>query len=67
MKLRNTLVVRQLVIANWSTDDNPETLHYSTLAVGDDGVVYRYDPKCSGWIPWPMDIATCREDHKARR
>lgn len=40
---------------------------YSTLGLSEDGCVYRYDPKCEGWIPWSMKVAGCRNDHKAKR
>jgi hypothetical protein len=40
---------------------------YSVLGLGTNGVVYRYDPKCEGWIEWPMTVATCRTEHKAKR
>jgi hypothetical protein len=40
---------------------------YSTLGLGTDGIVYRYDPKCEGWIPWSMKIAGCRASHKGKR
>jgi hypothetical protein len=45
-----TLKLKQLVIAPFSAPGFP--LSYSTLGLGIDGVVYRYDPKCEGWIPW---------------
>jgi hypothetical protein len=60
------LKVAQLVIAQWKAE-GVDHLNYSTLAVGRDGNVYRYDSKCEGWIPWPMDIVDCRTDHPNKR
>ena len=54
----------QLVIAPFATETGSS---YSTLGLGADGVVYRYDPKCEGGIPWSMTIAGCRDDHKGKR
>jgi hypothetical protein len=54
----------QLVIAPFEIGGNQT---YSTLGLGTDGVVYRYDPKCDGWIPWSMKVAGCRMDHKGKR
>lgn len=54
----------QLVIAPFS---NAQGSTYSTLILADDGGVYRYDPHCEGWIPWPMTVADCRMEHKGKR
>jgi hypothetical protein len=59
------LKLKQLVIAPFSAPGFP--LSYSTLGLGIDGVVYRYDPKCEGWIPWNMQVVGCRSTHKAKR
>lgn len=56
--------MQQIAAAPFSTKAGHS---YSVLGLGVDGVVYRYDPQCEGWIPWPMKVATCRESHKARR
>lgn len=58
------LKFKQLVIAQWEGETG---MTYSTLALGEDGYVYRYDPKCQGWIQWSMVEATCREDHPGKR
>lgn len=58
------LKVKSLHIAQW---DSPKGRTYSTLAVGTDGKVYRYDPKCEGWIAWSMKIAGCRAKHPGKR
>lgn len=55
---------KQLVIAPFGTDGNRT---YSTLILGEDGCVYRYDPGCEGWIRWSMTIAGCRTEHKGKR
>lgn len=54
----------QILAAQWQGDSG---LSYSIFALGVDGAVYRYDPKCEGWIRWPMVEAGCRMDHKGRR
>lgn len=59
------LRVKQLIVAPFQVKDGPLT--YSTLAVGEDGKAYRYDPKCSGWLPWSMKIATCIDEHAGGR
>ena len=40
---------------------------YSVLGVSTTGRVYRFDPKCDAWIPWSNKIATCKQDHLAKR
>ena len=59
------LRAKQLAFASWTNDAGRTT--YSTFVLGTDGGVYRYDPHCEGWIPWPMRIVDCRTEHKARR
>lgn len=54
----------QIVVAPFSTETGSS---YSTLGLSVDGCVYRYDPKCEGWIPWSMTIANCRLDHVGKR
>ncbi len=54
----------QIVVAPFTTDTGSS---YSTIGLGVDGCVYRYDPKCEGWIPWSMSVATCREAHGGKR
>ena len=60
-----TVKAVQLVIAPFSNPNGSSS--YSTFILGDDGVVYRYDPHCEGWIPWPMTVADCRMEHKGKR
>jgi hypothetical protein len=59
-----TIRLQQLVIAPWDGDKGRT---YSTLGLGEDGVVYRYDPHCEAWIAWPMTVASCRLDRKTKR
>jgi hypothetical protein len=54
----------QIVIAPFTTDLGSS---YSTLGLSTDGIVYRYDPKCEGWIAWSMTVSECRTEHKAKR
>lgn len=58
------LRMRQLVIAPFTTETGST---YSVFALGEDGAVYRYDPGCEGWLPWPMKVATCKDKHKGKR
>lgn len=46
---------KQVVIAQWEG----ATLSYSTLALGEDGRVYRYDVGCQGWLPLPNTLVEC--------
>lgn len=42
-------------------------LSYVLLALGEDGVVYRYDSNCNGWLPYPMNLVNnCKigKDHR---
>jgi hypothetical protein len=55
---------KQLLAGQFSTDGG---ISYSLIGLSEDGRVFRYDPKCSGWIPWPMTIAECREQHEGKR
>lgn len=56
-KPREPLRFTQIVVANWH--DENKRMHYSTLALGIDGRVYRYDAQCNGWIVWSDRLATC--------
>ena len=57
-----TIKMKQVVIAQWEGNGG---MTYSTLALGEDGFVYRYDPKCVGWIRYSMAPASCGLDgHK---
>jgi hypothetical protein len=56
--------LKQLVIAPFTTQMGSS---YSTLGLGEDGIVYRFDPQCDGWIEWSMKKAGCRMQHKGRR
>ncbi len=59
------LRVKQLLVAPFQSVGGP--LSYSVLALGEDGKVYRYDPRCKGWLPWSMEIATCLDEHPGGR
>jgi hypothetical protein len=50
----------QIAVAPWQGDKG---MTYSILALSEDGAVYRYDAKCTGWIPWNMCEAECANDH----
>lgn len=50
------LKMTQVIVAPWKGDKG---LTYSTLALGEDGAVYRYDPGCNGWIRYSMVVADC--------
>lgn len=39
-------------------------LNSSLFGLSSDGKVYRWDGKCSGWIPYKMEIAACSHEHK---
>lgn len=45
------LRMKQIVVAQFSTTTG---MSYSTLALSEDGILYRYDPKCQGWLRFPM-------------
>lgn len=63
-KKQKELRMKQLLIAPWQGGTG---LTYSTLALGTDGIVYRYDPKCGGWLKFPMKLTDQCEigrDHK---
>ena len=53
---KGEICIKQLVVAPFDTGKG---LTYSTLALSEDGKVYRYDTGCQGWYPWSMKIATC--------
>jgi hypothetical protein len=55
---------KQIIVGQFTSDRGGG---YSTLGLSEDGRVYRYDPHCEGWIPWPMKVASCRESHAGRR
>lgn len=59
-----SLRFKQILAAQWEGDTG---MTYSVLALSEDGKVYRYDPKCEGWIPWPDQETSCRENHKGKR
>lgn len=59
------LKAAQIIVAPFQKVGGP--LSYSIIALGVDGRVYRYDPKCEGWLPWSMKVATCIDDHKGHR
>jgi hypothetical protein len=59
------LRVKQIAVAQWRNSDN--VLSHSTFALGEDGKVYRFDVKCNGWMPLPMNIVHCRSEHKNNR
>ena len=40
-----------LHIAQWEGDNG---LSYSTLSIDNQGKVWRYDPKCQGWVGYIM-------------
>lgn len=57
------LKMKQIVVAPWTGANGTQS--YSTLALGEDGSVYRYDVACHGWIRYKMDPAECGLDgHK---
>lgn len=53
----------QLVVAPWGGDAG---MTYSLFALGKDGLVYRHDPKCGGWLLLPAQAVNCWEDHKRK-
>jgi hypothetical protein len=55
------LKMKQILSAPW---DGRDGRTYSIFALGEDGVVYRFDGKCTGWIPQNMTIAECADTHK---
>lgn len=38
----------------WTTDGKD----HHAIALGEDGVVYRFNSARGGWIAWPMNIVT---------
>ena len=46
----------QVVIAQWDGKDGKNT--FSTLALGDNGRIYRHDKGAGGWWPLPKRILT---------
>jgi len=56
MKTKTVKMV-QIVAASW---EGSTGLTYSTLALGVDGVVYRFDTGCQGWYPMSMKVVTCK-------
>lgn len=59
-----TVRFKQIEVARFTTREGSS---YSVLGLSASGRVYRYDPKCDGWIPWSNKIATCKARHKAGR
>lgn len=58
-----TLRMVQIAIAPW---EGASGSTYSTLGLDADGQVWRYDPKCGGWVAYvmrPVDPAVC-EGHR---
>jgi hypothetical protein len=63
-KKSKTVSFKQIEVAPFTNKGNSS---YSVLGLSTGGRVYRYDPKCEGWIPWSNKIATCKNNHAARR
>jgi hypothetical protein len=59
--MKRNLKMKQILAAPW---DGATGRTYSIFALGRDGVVYRFDGKCTGWIPQNMAIAKCSDTHK---
>ena len=55
------LKMQQLYIAPWGRNGD---LSYSVFGLTTEGKVYRWDGKCTGWIPWNMHEAECAAEHK---
>lgn len=55
--MKPTLKMKQILVAQWEGANGQ--LSYSTLALGEDGAVYRYDVACKGWIRYIMKPAKC--------
>ena len=53
---KKVIKMSQIAIAPW---EGTNGLTYSTLALGKDGVVYRYDAACEGWVAYHMEPAKC--------
>jgi|SRR5580692_4614868 hypothetical protein len=53
--------MQQLYIAPWGRDGD---VSYSVIGLSVEGKVYRWDGKCTGWIPWNMHEAECAAEHK---
>ena len=62
--MKSEVRLKQIQIAPFTT---PTGSSYSVLGLGEDGKVYRFDPKCDAWLPWSMRIANCKDEHKAKR
>lgn len=60
----NEIQMVQIIIAPFTTESGSS---YSTIGLGKDGAVYRYDPQCEGWIRWSMKAVDCRLNHKGKR
>ncbi len=54
--------MKQIAIAPWDGSNGGRT--YSVFGLGEDGKVYRFDGKCTGWIPQNMRIAPCAKEHR---
>lgn len=62
--MSKNLIMQQIAIAQWS---NGGKQSYSTFALSVDGIVYRYDPECEGWLANSMVEATCYQQHRDKR
>lgn len=60
----NSVSFQQILIAPFTSSTGSS---YSVLGLSKAGRVYRYDPKCEGWIPWSNTIASCKNKHPAKR
>jgi len=63
-KAVKTIKMQQILAAPFNGTGG---LTYSMFGLGRDGVVYRYDTQCEGWIPWPNKIANCRSKHPNKK
>lgn len=59
--------MRQILAAQFQSAGGGLT--YSLFGLGRDGIVYRYDPQCVSWIPWPDEVSdeACRLRHLKKR
>lgn len=55
------LSFKQCWVAPYQNAGGPLT--YCTYGLSSEGWVYRWDGKCSGWLPQNMEVAECLEDH----
>jgi len=59
-KAKSRIRMVQIVAAHWGSSP----LSYSVIGLDTQGRVWRYDGKCSGWIPWNMEPAICEQPHR---